>query len=252
MARRGRSRHESPAKPLPDGGGPGLTSDEVLERLPLNSRAFSARYARGLVDDILGSIEAGGLVEPHASYRLHDIDFVSSRSIGLKSGLVLNAEGIPVDMAGAQMLVCAVWSIGSKISGAVSGAFTSGDYLRGFVMDEIATLILFRLGENLFEQLAGRFAVGEMQIGRALAPGDGYLGLAEQQTILQLAGGGSIGVGCARSGFLSPLKSASALAPLGCTVAVPCHRWSCTACDSGESCRLRSRPPAESRHGQIC
>ena len=223
-----------------------LTQDEVLERLPLSSPAFTARPAGDLVAGILRSIESDGLIEPAASYEFHDLNGIHGQCLELGDGTALAADAPLTELDGADSILFAVWSLGPRISGAVSDAFAGGNYLRGLVLDEIASLLLFRLGERLFDQLEHEMAGETVNIGKAVAPGDGVLGLSTQGTVLFLAGAGLIDVECGAAGSMTPFKSASALAPVGSSVRRPRHRWSCEDCRTRQTCRLR---PCRLRQG---
>jgi len=231
-----------------------LTADQVLARLPLSSPAFSARPAREMVNGILDIIDADQLITARSSFNFHDIAQVEGSRVELTSGAVLKTETPLAELAVANSILCAAWTLGSRISTAISDAFTKRDYLRGFVLDEIASLFLYRLGENLFEQQSGRLASRciNINIGKAVAPGDGLLDLSAQETILSLADAQSVGIECSASSPMSPIKSASAIAPIGQLVHTPEHRWSCEECLTSQTCRLRHAQLSEKANGRHC
>ena len=221
-----------------------LTKDEILDRLPLSSPAFSSRPAPALVAELLDQIDQDQLLTPKASYEFHRIMRVDQYTV------VLEAETLKIPRAhlsetkAADSLVFASWTLGKRISTGVSKKFEQRQYLAGFLLHEIASLLLFRLGENMFDQLSGQFARQKENIGSAIAPGDGVLKLSVQGTVLALSGASRIGIDGGIDGPMSPLKSATAIAPVGSAVKLTGSRWSCEHCQVRDSCRLRSKPAA--------
>lgn len=218
-----------------------LTTDEVLERLPLSSPAFSTRPAPAVISDVLKTIEKDRLVEPKASYGFHDIDRLDGPQLHLNGGAILTFEKAPAGFDDAERMVFAAWSLGSCASTAISNAFSQRQFLSGLLLHEIASLLLFRLGENLFDLISEKTSLKEMNIGRIMAPGDGELALPEQAGVLTLAQGERIGIGLSGSGALTPAMSVTAVAMMGCRIRRPKHRWSCNECRVRETCRLRLR-----------
>jgi len=218
-----------------------LSTDEVLERLPLSSPAFSTRPAPAVISDILNTIEKDRLVEPRASFGFHDVDRVDGTQLKLKCGAILTFEKAQAGIDDADRVVAAAWSLGSRASTAISNAFSQRQFLSGFLLHEIASLLLFRLGENLFDLVSEKTSLKEMNIGRIMAPGDSELALPQQAGVLTLAQGERIGIELSGSGALMPAMSATAVAMMGCRIRRPKHRWSCNECRVRATCRLRLR-----------
>jgi len=221
-----------------------LSEDQVLERLPLSSRAFSTRPAPALIADILNSIETEGLVVPRASYGIHDIDRIDGPRLTLDDGGVLVFEESTKVLQTADQMLAAAWSVGSRISTAVSEAYSQKRYLHGFLMHEIASLMLFQLGEKLFDRLCDEAAAKGMNIGRAVSPGDAEMNLSMQESVLGLSRAGQIGITLGRTGALSPMMSVTTMAAVGQQVRLPGSRWSCEHCNSRDHCRLRRKRAA--------
>jgi hypothetical protein len=229
-----------------------LARDEVLARLPLSSPAFSTRAAPALVTGLLDSIAQDRLVTSRACYEFVRIDRVAGRRIELDGDCVLIAETPLTGIDGADSLLLAAWTLGPRISTAVSEAFAQRQYLAGFLLHEIASLLLFRLGETLFDQLSGKIAARGANIGMAIAPGDGCLGLSAQKTVLSLAGAGRINIDGGVDSPMSPLKSATAIAPVGRAVKRPRYRWDCEQCRVRDTCRLRHGRTTDHDHERLC
>lgn len=221
-----------------------LSRDEVLERLQLSSPAFSARSAPAAVTDILETIEEDHLLIPQASYAFHAIGRTDRQRMEFSDGTVLSFEEPSTDHDAADSMLSAAWTLGPRVSTAVSDAFAKKRYLDGFLLHEIASLFLFKLGENLFEQLSEETAARGKNIGRAICPGDEELDISVQETVSALAQAGRIGIELGSAGALAPTMSATAVAFVGNQIQAPQHRWSCDTCRARKNCRLRHRQKA--------
>lgn len=229
-----------------------LRKDEILDRLPLSSPAFSSRPAPALVAELLDQIEQDQLLTPKASYEFHRIMRVDRYTIALETDTLKIPRAHLSEIKAADSLVFASWTLGKRISTVVSKKFEQRQFLAGFLLHEIASLLLFRLGENLFDLLSGQSARPKENIGNAIAPGDGVLKLSAQGTVLTLSGASRIGIDGGIDGPMSPLKSATAIAPVGSAVKLTGSRWSCEQCQVRDSCRLRSEPAANRGHERLC
>lgn len=229
-----------------------LGKDEILERLPLTTPAFSARPAPALVEDLLNRIEQERLITPRASYDFHEIGSVDGHCIELDDDSLQINGALPGEVDQAENLVFAAWTLGSDISSAASQTFAQRQYLAGLLLHEIASLLLFRLGEILFEKIALHAAGREQNVGRVMAPGDGILDLSAQGTVLARSRAGRVGIAGGVGGPLIPLKSATAVAAAGRSITMAGSRWSCQQCRVRDHCRLRRGPTESRKHGRLC
>jgi len=229
-----------------------LRKDEILDRLPLSSAAFSSRPAPALVAELLDQIEQHQLLTPKASYEFHRIMRVDRYTVVLETDTLKIPRTHLSEIKAADSLIFASWTLGKRISTAVSKKFEQRQYLAGFLLHEIVSLLLFRLGENLFDLLSGQSARQKENIGSAIAPGDGVLKLSAQGTVLALSGASRISIDGGIDGPMSPLKSATAIAPVGSAVKLTGSRWSCEQCQVRDSCRLRSKPAVNRGHERLC
>ncbi|MCC7257882.1 MAG: hypothetical protein IT486_05885 [Gammaproteobacteria bacterium] len=225
-----------------------ISPADVLRRLRLTGRAFTARPAETMVTALLGELQRERLVEPRASYGCTAVRSADARRLDLDDGSTLVLQRPVAQAARAQQVLAAAWSLGPGIAQAVAQRFRDRRGLQALVLDEIASLLVMRLGERLFAELRHEFAARGLGIGRALAPGDGALALGAQAAVLQLAGADRIGVGLAAGGVMSPLKTATALALVGPRIRRPRRDRSCRDCRSRAGCRLRSDHEAGAVH----
>lgn len=226
-----------------------LCSDEVIARLAPGGPAFRARPARRLVDELLARIGEERLVRAQASYRCIALRSAAGRGIDLDAQQMFEPGCRLSQRSRAGFLLVAAWSLGPAVSLAVTEAFRERRAMQALLLDEIASLLVFRLGEQLFARIRQRLAARGLGVGRPQAPGDGQVALAAQARLLRLAGAARIGVSLGDSGTLAPLKTATALAPVGQDIRQPRQDWSCAGCASRNSCRLRWRGWRGTGHG---
>lgn len=226
-----------------------LCSDEVIARLAPSGPAFRARPARMLVDELLARIGEERLVKAQASYRCIALRSAAGRGIDLDVQQMFEPGCRLSQRSRAGFLLVAAWSLGPAVSLAVTEAFRERRAMQALLLDEIASLLVFRLGEQLFARIRQRLAARGLGVGRPQAPGDGQVALAAQARLLRLAGAARIGVSLGDSGTLAPLKTATALAPVGQDIRQPRQDWSCAGCASRNSCRLRWRGWRGTGHG---
>lgn len=225
-----------------------ISCDEILQRLSPTGPAFSARPAAAMVARILEVIRRDRLITPQASFGCIDVRRGARRRIDLQDGSTLALERPIAQMSHAESILAAAWSLGPGVSHAVSEAFRRRTGLQALMLDEVASLFLFRLGERLLERLRQRFAARGLCIGAPLAPGDGALALTAQGLVLKLADARQIGIGLGQSGVMSPLKTATAVAAVGRRIRAPQRDWSCTGCASIAACRLRTDQVTRTGH----
>ena len=154
-----------------------LSSEDVLGRLMLGGRAFRARPAAVMVAGLLARLREEQLLRPQASYSC-----VALRH-GTQAGFDPEAAGLfepgrrLSQRSRAGFIVAAVWSLGPDVSRAIADGFRQRRALQALVLDEIASLLVFRLGEQLFARLRQQLAVQGLCVGRPQRPGDGVVTL---------------------------------------------------------------------------
>ncbi len=218
-----------------------LSSEDVLGRLMLGGRAFRARPAAVMVAGLLARLREEQLLRPQASYRCVALRHGSQAGFDPEAAGLFEPGRRLSQRSRAGFIVAAVWSLGPDVSRAIADGFRQRRALQALVLDEIASLLVFRLGEQLFARLRQQLAVQGLGVGRPQRPGDGVVTLGAQAALLQLAGAGEVGVTLAGGGVLSPLKTGTALAAVGQRVRQPRQEAACAACASRAGCRLRAR-----------
>jgi len=218
-----------------------LSTDAVLARLDFSSLAFARRPAPKLVSSILDEIRNDDLLRVRISYRVHNIVAQDRYSIETQTGAVVQFIDRGEDSDRASGVLCASWTLGERISDAIREAFSRGRLLHGFMMDEIASLWLFQVAENIFVDVRKKAASDALAMSRVFAPGDQHIGIDQQDAVLTLAGGCEAGISLSAAGVLAPVKSGTGLVELGSGIEGCQHIFSCEDCRAKAHCRLRQQ-----------
>jgi hypothetical protein len=197
-------------------------------------RSWGSRGARlasprmlALVAELLERAEAENWIQPAVSFRVWPIGKQGPGWMELGNGSRLQARLLSHHLRGASHLALGLCTMGAALEKQVSECFASSQRLRGVVLDEIGTLLLYRLSNDLETLLQKEAEVLRLKASGVLNPGEDGFDLLEQAKVAQLAGGDEIGVSVTRTGMLIPRKSLSLVMGFGAHI----QKW-----DRGERC----------------
>lgn len=134
-------------------------------------------------------------------------------------------------------VICALYTIGERISGECTEAFSEGDYVRGMLVNAMADSALFSMEKQLIEEL--RIYCAERRIGvtdRFYACDEETMPL--QRFVFQAIQGEQFGLSLTSGYMLKPLKSNALVLKLGGGEDVFRARHTCSHC-SRLSCKRR-------------
>lgn len=207
------------------------------------SRLASPRMLE-MLGDLLAQIESEHLLQPRLSFRIWPVEASGAGSLQLRGGSNIVSRSLNHHLPGASYVAAGVCSIGGAIERRVSEGFAACDRLRAVMLDEIGTLALFRLADRLETEIQADAARFGLAAGGALNPGEDGLEISQQATIVELAGGHSIGITCGAA-MLAPRKSISMIVGIG--VRMP--KWTrgerCAVCAARNRCPHRRSQIAE-------
>jgi hypothetical protein len=221
-------------------------------RVPLSvedvMRAWGPRRAKlasprmlALVAELLERAETENWIQPAVSFRVWPIIQSGPGWMELCNGSRLQARLLTHHLRGASHLALGVCTVGAALEKRVSEWFALNERLRGVVLDEIGTLVLYRLSDQLETLMQKEAAILRLEASGVLNPGEDGFDLSEQATVAQLAGGESIGVSVTTTGMLIPRKSLSLLMGFGARM----PQWSrgerCARCGARERCPHRQQ-----------
>jgi len=211
-----------------------ITSSWGVRRARLASTRMTA-----LLSDLLEQIERHNWIQPRISFQVHAVVMRTREQFTLRGGARLSSPILGHYLPAATHVVAAVCTIGDAIENQVRAGFAASDRLRAAMLDEIGTLALYRLGDQVEEMIQEEAARLGLQASGALNPGEDGFPITQQEIVLELAGGAAIGISHTSTGMLRPRKSLSMILGLGKQM----RRWSrgerCAVCAARDRCPHR-------------
>lgn len=218
-----------------------LTVEDVTRSWGSRSARLASPRMLAIVAELLERAETEHWMQPSLSFRAwpvlqHGLD---STELGNRSRL--RAQVVNLHLRGATHLAVGVCTVGAGVETRVTDWFASGGRLRAVVLDEIGTLALYRLADELEALLQKEAAILRLEASGVLNPGEDGFEISEQATVVQLAGGERIGVSVTSTGMLVPRKSLSLLMGFGARM----PKWSrgelCAMCGARQRCPHRQQ-----------
>lgn len=224
-----------------------LTVEEITSSWGSRRARLASTRMMVMLAELLARIEANDWIQPKISYDVWPIVSSGPGWLELRSGSRISSPSLSHHLPGATHLAAGVCTIGGAIEKHVSEGFAASDRLRAVMLDEIGTLTLFRLGDQLEQLMQAEAAQRGLQAGGVLSPGEDGFEISQQAAVLELARSGEIGVSQTTSGMLTPRKSVSMAVGFG--IRMP--RWSrgdrCARCGARQRCPHRQPQLVEVR-----
>lgn len=135
--------------------------------------------------------------------------------------------------AAVEVAVMAV-TIGAQLETASSAHFGAGDYTAGLLLDAAGSTAVETVADAINSLIAAEAARRGLRALSRFSPGYGDWAITDQPVVLNLAGGGLIGITVTPSCMLSPRKSVTAIVGLQPAAAghqpEVCHGEDCHTC----------------------
>ena len=208
------------------------------------ARLTSARMV-ALLSELLARVEAEHWIQPKTGFQVWPVVGRGQEWLELRGGSRISSRMLGHYLPGATHVAAGVCTIGDALEKHVSEGFAASDRLRAVLLDEIGTLALFRLGDQLEESMQAEAAQHALEASGVLSPGEDGFEISQQAAVVELAGGGNIGVSPTTTGMLIPRKSLSMVVGFGARML----KWSrgerCARCGARERCPHRQPKMAE-------
>jgi len=194
---------------------------------------------RSRVDDAFAWLEQKQCLKPAISYSLHAVTARERDSLRLAEGSCIRSQLLAHRLRRATHVAVGVCTLGQAVDGAIRQCFGDGRGLQSLIMDTIATLALYQVGET-FESTVRSFAAEMgLQASGALSPGEDGFDLSEQAKVVRLGDGASIGVVLTDAGVLVPHKSMTMVVGLGQQLPSWDRGENCSRCKARDRCPFR-------------
>ena len=216
-----------------------LTAEEITSSWgPRRARLASPRVT-AMLSELLLETEASAWIEPKVSFEIWRVTSAGPGWIELGDGPRLSSDALSHQLPGAIQIAAGVCSIGAALERRVSHWFAKNERLRAVVLDEIGTLVLFHLSnelENLFQLEAVQRG---LDAGGVLSPGEDGFHISQQAVVLQLAHADAVGISQTTTGMLTPRKSISMIVGFGKRMPKWTRGERCARCGARDRCPHR-------------
>jgi len=216
-----------------------LTVEEITASWgPRRARLTSTRMMT-MVSELLARAEANRWIQPKVSFDVWPIVSSGLGWIELSGGSRIFSRALGHHIPRATQIAAGVCTIGPALEEQVSQWFAASDRLRAVMLDEIGTVVLFGLGEQLEGMIRAAAARLSLEASGALCPGEDGIEISQQATVLKLVRGETIGILQATSAMLAPRKSLSMLFGLGSQMRYWSRGERCVVCSARDRCPHR-------------
>jgi hypothetical protein len=213
-----------------------LTVEEITSSWgPRHSRPASPRVTT-LLSELLLQLEANHWMEPKISFDICRVSSAGPGWIELNGESRLSSPALSHQLPGATQIAAGVCTIGTALEQQVRQWFANSERLRAVMLDEIGTLALFHLANELENRLQLEAGQRGLDAGGVLSPGEGGFQISQQAAVLRLARGAEIGVSQTTAGMLAPRKSISMIIGFGKRMPKWTRGERCARCGARERC----------------
>lgn len=218
-----------------------ITADMVLQRQGANAGKVRMRQPRLVARAERAIAEGQSMIRPEVAYRVLRILEVRPELVTLTDGEELRGHGVARKLAGAELAIAAVATVGAEIEEEMLRA-TKEDAAYALALDGYATAAVGALIIAFRRYLTELAEEGESKITSPLYPGTNEWELAAAQSeLFSLVDAGSIGVKLTASFLMTPCKSVSMVMGVGATM----HSGGepCEECGASSTCRHKPVDP---------
>lgn len=196
-------------------------------------------------ESIKCEIEKCGIyIKPQITWEKINIIEVKQNDVLLENGILLEGEFIAEKLKKCQYVVVAVFTLGEEVDKIIKAAFDNEDYLKGMILECIATIALGETGKEFWVKMIETIGGSNVGITHRLSPGDGGWELKEQVKILECLKNNDLDVSLMESYMMKPLKSASVLYGFGQGIGITRVEHVCSEC-SMKNCIYRMNERVE-------
>jgi len=222
-----------------------LTVEEIVSSWGSRRARLASTRMMAMLAELLARIEANHWIQPKLSFDVWPIVSSGPGRLDLRGGKRISSRTLGHHLPGAVQVAAGVCTIGGGVERHVSEAFAASDRLRAVMLDEIGTLTLFRLGNQLEELIQAEAEKLGLEASGVLSPGEDGFEISQLGSVLELAHSEEIGVSQTASGMLTPRKSISMVVGFGTRM----PKWSrgdrCARCGARARCPHRQPQFAE-------
>jgi hypothetical protein len=205
----------------------------LAKKSPAVGTAFKTRYKA------LDMVAEEVLATPIATYTNIPVQGVSEEVLDFGQ-FTLHAPELATIFSKLASVVAVVCTLGPTFEARISSLFEERKYSLALALDELGNELLFYTARLASLQIRKETRRQGLSAGNFLSPGDEGFSLAQQSTVVAMAGGENCGVSVMKLGMLSPVKSLSMVAGIGLGLSAHPLQRRCDTCASRERCRMQT------------
>lgn len=218
-----------------------LQLDELL-RSPVFGKSSNLKSEmKDLMHELLTEVNDSHLLEPAIAYEIHNISKVGHDRVSLEGGAVLHGSILPSVFLEAEEMVVLVCTIGPKLVEQVTDYFSSGEPLRGLLLDDIGSAAVGSLVAEACRLINHEASLRGLQASGSLSPGGVSFPISEQWQLFELVPAEEIGMQLTSSGLMVPRKSNSMVIGIGHQMKTWTRAEACQRCNLSKTCSYRIR-----------
>jgi hypothetical protein len=184
-------------------------------------------------------VEAQQLIEPAACWDTFPVREVRHEKLVLGDGTKIGGGPVAAVVGGADDLVVAVCTVGSRITEQVDAYSREKDLFRGMMLSDLASWAVDLVRQELCEWIEEDAKGRGLHVSTPLSPGESVWPVSEQATIFSLVDAGRIGVTLSPSMIMRPLKSLSLIMGIGSRAMGSEGGTNCDFCTIRDRCAHR-------------
>jgi hypothetical protein len=191
--------------------------------------------------------EAQQLVEPVACWDTFPVREVRHEKLVLGDGTRIGGGPVAAVVGGADDLVVAICTVGSRITERIDAYSREKDLFRSMLLSDLASYAVDLVRQEFCELVEEEAEDKGLHVSTPLSPGESEWSVREQGTIFSLLDAGQIGVTLTPSMVMRPLKSLSLIMGIGSRPMGSEGGTNCDFCTIRDRCthrRSRADTPA--------
>jgi hypothetical protein len=216
-----------------------LDLKEILRRAGARDSVRVKPEVKRSILELLASVEQNHLLEPAMAYEFYTKEEVVGGRLSPGDGSIIDASLLSSLFPDAPEIAVAVCTIGPGVETQATDYFTTGEPLRGMLLDGIGSAAVDLLSQESCRFLAKNAYSRGYQASNPINPGMPGFPLTEQRWLLELVPSREIGVTLTDSGIMVPRKSTSLVIGIGSQMATWTQRDVCERCSLSETCHYR-------------
>ena len=213
--------------------------DEIDIKIDKDDVLHRADGVKPKIDDVLNEMVEEGhrLIEPRILYTYYKITDRGRKRLILENGSVLKSPILADRLRCSEEVAAYVSTIGPRLEARVTDHFSKGEYLKGWILDNVGTNALRKTNQYLYNVVKAK--MGASPLSR-FSPGHNYWDISQQRILFNILPAEKIGVELTEHLMMKPKKSTSGI--IGSTEK---KFTSCQICQLRERCEWRDNesPP---------